>query len=46
MLKSIDHVVIVVKNIEAALAFYRDVIGCTILREAEWRRGEARWDGR
>ena len=31
MLKSIDHVVIVVKNIEAALVFYRDVLGCTNL---------------
>jgi catechol 2,3-dioxygenase-like lactoylglutathione lyase family enzyme len=35
--------VLVVRDIERALAFYRDVLGCRPLREAEWRRGEARF---
>ena len=43
MLKAIDHVVLVVRDIERSLAFYRDVLGCRVLREAEWRRGEARF---
>ncbi len=43
MLKGIDHVVLVVRDLERALAFYRDVLGCRALREAEWRRGEARF---
>ncbi len=43
MLAGIDHVVLVVRDIERALAFYRDVLGCRVLREAEWRRGEARF---
>lgn len=37
---AIDHVVLVVKDIETALAFYRDVLGLEMLGEAEWRRGE------
>ena len=43
MLDGIDHLVLVVREIERALAFYRDVLGCRVLREAEWRRGEARF---
>lgn len=43
MLKAIDHVVLVVRDLERSLAFYRDVLGCRVLREAEWRRGEARF---
>jgi catechol 2,3-dioxygenase-like lactoylglutathione lyase family enzyme len=43
VLKAIDHVVLVVRDLERALAFYRDVLGCRVLREAEWRRGEARF---
>jgi catechol 2,3-dioxygenase-like lactoylglutathione lyase family enzyme len=43
MLAAIDHMVLVVRDIERALAFYRDVLGCRPLREAEWRRGEARF---
>jgi len=43
MLQAIDHVVLVVRDIERSLAFYRDVLGCPVLREAEWRRGEARF---
>ena len=43
MLQAIDHVVLVVRDLERSLAFYRDVLGCRVLREAEWRRGEARF---
>ena len=43
MLQGIDHVVLVVRDLERSLAFYRDVLGCRVLREAEWRRGEARF---
>ena len=43
MLKSIDHVVLVVQDLERSLAFYRDVLGCRVLREAEWSRGEVRF---
>lgn len=43
MVKAIDHVVLVVRDLERALAFYRDVLGCRVLREVEWRRGEARF---
>jgi len=43
MLTAIDHVVLVVRDLERALAFYRDVLGCRVLREAEGRRGEARF---
>ncbi len=43
MLKALDHVVLVVRDLERSLAFYRDVLGCRVLREAEWRRGEARF---
>ena len=32
MLKGIDHVVLVVRDLERALAFYRDVLGCRVLR--------------
>lgn len=43
MLRGIDHVVLVVRDLERSLAFYRDVLTCQVLREAEWRRGEARF---
>jgi len=40
MIERIDHVVLVVRDIAAAIAFYRDVLGLEILGETEWRRGE------
>ena len=40
MISGIDHVVLVVRSIEEALTFYREVLGCEVLGEAEWRRGE------
>lgn len=40
MIAAIDHVVLVVKDIAATLAFYRDVLGLEVLGEAEWLRGE------
>ena len=43
MVAGIDHVVLVVRDIERSLAFYREVLSCRVLREAEWRRGEARF---
>jgi catechol 2,3-dioxygenase-like lactoylglutathione lyase family enzyme len=43
MLAGIDHVVLVVRDIETTIAFYRNVLGCRVLREAEWRRGEVRF---
>ena len=43
MISGIDHVVLVVKDIPTALAFYSDVLGLEVLGEAEWRRGERRF---
>ncbi len=40
MIAAIDHVVLVVKNIRTALDFYHDVLGCEVLGEEEWKRGE------
>ncbi len=40
MISGIDHVVLVVRSIEETLAFYREVLGCEVLGEVEWRRGE------
>lgn len=36
----IDHVVLVVSDVEASLAWYLDVLGCTPERVDEWRAGE------
>jgi catechol 2,3-dioxygenase-like lactoylglutathione lyase family enzyme len=38
---ALDHVVLEVRDAEAAVAFYRDVLGLAPVRLAEWRRGEA-----
>ncbi len=43
MISGIDHVVLVVRDIAATLAFYRDVLGLEVLGEAEWKRGERRF---
>jgi len=40
VISGIDHVVLVTRSIEESLAFYRGVLGCEVLGEAEWRRGE------
>ena len=37
MISGLDHVVIVVKDFETALAFYREVLGCQPLGVDEWR---------
>jgi catechol 2,3-dioxygenase-like lactoylglutathione lyase family enzyme len=39
--QGLDHVVFVVSDAERSLAWYRDRLGLTPEREAEWRRGEA-----
>jgi catechol 2,3-dioxygenase-like lactoylglutathione lyase family enzyme len=36
----LDHFVIVARDIDTTLAFYRDVLGAQILQEDEWRAGE------
>jgi catechol 2,3-dioxygenase-like lactoylglutathione lyase family enzyme len=41
MIEGLDHVVLYSGDAEATLAFYRDVLGCRILREAAWRGGDS-----
>ena len=43
MISGLDHVVIVVKDFETALAFYREVLGCQPLGVDEWRQGKRRF---
>jgi catechol 2,3-dioxygenase-like lactoylglutathione lyase family enzyme len=43
MIQAIDHVVLVVRDVETALAFYRDALGCEWLGVEEWRRGRRRF---
>jgi catechol 2,3-dioxygenase-like lactoylglutathione lyase family enzyme len=35
-----DHIVLVVADVERSVAWYRDVLGLEALRLGEWRRGE------
>src|SRR5688572_23227286 len=35
-----DHIVLVVADVERSIAWYRDVLGLEALRLEEWRRGE------
>jgi catechol 2,3-dioxygenase-like lactoylglutathione lyase family enzyme len=42
MIEDIDHVVIYSGDSERTIAFYRDVLGCTIGSEEEWRAGRSR----
>jgi len=37
----LDHVVLLVADVERSVAWYRDVLGLEALRLDEWRRGEA-----
>lgn len=37
----LDHVVLEVRDVEAAAAFYRDLLGLAPVRLGEWQRGEA-----
>lgn len=39
--RALDHVVLTVADVDRSLAFYRDRLGLEVLREDEWRRGEA-----
>lgn len=39
--RGLDHVVLVVADAEASVAWYRDRLGLEPLRLDEWRRGEA-----
>lgn len=43
MIAGLDHVVIVVRDFETALAFYTDVLGCEPLGVDEWRQGRRRF---
>jgi catechol 2,3-dioxygenase-like lactoylglutathione lyase family enzyme len=43
MIAGIDHVVLVVRDFEVALDFYRDVLGCEWLGVEEWRQGRRRY---
>jgi catechol 2,3-dioxygenase-like lactoylglutathione lyase family enzyme len=36
----LDHIVVVVADVERALAFYCGVLGCAEERVTEWRKGE------
>ncbi|HAK64275.1 MAG: VOC family protein [Pseudomonadota bacterium] len=40
MIKGFDHYAITVADMEATLAFYRDVLGAEILWEKQWREGK------
>lgn len=40
MIRGFDHYAITVADMEATIAFYRDVLGVDILWEAEWRAGK------
>ena len=37
----LDHIVLIVADVERSLAWYRDLLGIPTEREAEWRAGEA-----
>lgn len=39
--EGLDHVVLVVADVERSLAWYRDQLGLEPVRLAEWRRGDA-----
>jgi len=39
VIEAIDHVVLYSGDSERTIAFYRDVLGCTIELEDEWRSG-------
>jgi catechol 2,3-dioxygenase-like lactoylglutathione lyase family enzyme len=43
MIEGVDHVVLVVREFETALTFYRDVLGCEWLGVEEWRAGRRRY---
>ena len=36
----LDHIVLVVADVDRSLAWYRDELGLAVEREAEWRSGE------
>ena len=38
--RAMDHIVLVVADVERSIAWYRDVLGLEALRLEEWRRGE------
>ena len=38
--RAMDHVVLVVADVERSIAWYRDALGLEALRVDEWRRGE------
>jgi len=38
---ALDHIVLWSADVERSVAFYRDILGCTLERYDEWRRGEA-----
>ena len=38
--RAMDHLVLVVADVERSVAWYRDVLGLEALRLEEWRRGE------
>lgn len=40
MIKGFDHYAITVADMEATMAFYRDVLGAEILWEKQWREGK------
>jgi catechol 2,3-dioxygenase-like lactoylglutathione lyase family enzyme len=43
MITGLDHVVIVVRDFESALAFYTGALGCEPLGVEEWREGRRRF---
>ena len=43
MIDGLDHVVIVVRDFEAALAFYTGALGCEPLGVDDWRAGRRRF---
>jgi catechol 2,3-dioxygenase-like lactoylglutathione lyase family enzyme len=43
MIAGLDHVVIVVRDFETALAFYTGALGCEPLGVEDWRAGRRRF---
>src|SRR6187549_1760275 len=37
----LDHIVLVCRDVDRTLAWYRDELGLEAVREDEWRRGDA-----
>ena len=39
-IEALDHIVLIVEDVDRSVAWYRDVLGLEALRYDEWKRGE------